>query len=776
MKTADYPITRAVKERLYPLTKVESTLEFLVELLPRALIKVECAPRAQIDIVNNNVGEYRSTGVSPKIELIFSDCQIREGHYYLEASLVRNNGSRMAYIEGVCNGSSEISFRIPVPTNLRGTVREVLCLPARIDKLYLLPTGAPGYFSTSPLLIHKISVLESLLRRAYRVIVDIWHARGDLRDGDECLTWKRAAFGLQDTYLCSARMRLGRYRRIEYSAYIANNEGTNPSLHIKIRNAIDIFQKRPLISLVMIVDGKNLDFLNQALASVRSQIYPHWEMFLLCNFDDNTTTESLVRSFCDNDSRYKLVTNNSNLTIAAQLNKCLGNASGEYFLEVKCRDVLHIQSLYRLVECVNEYPEVDLIYTDHDEIDFSGNRRNPWFKPDWNPEMFYSVDFINPLCLFKISKISSLGGFRDRFKGAEIYDLALRYINNTSERSIKHIPKVMYHRRSEFGAQGQGVRGLLSDSAHQAAKRAIAELLNNKGIHVDDGCAYGLFRVRYPLPNPPPLVSIIIPTKDRVDILKACVESIIEKTTYPSFEIIIINNCSVEPDTIKWLAEVVSDYRVRVLDYNNSFNYSAINNFAARHARGDVLALVNNDVEVITPDWLSEMVSLSLIPGAGAIGAKLLYSNGLVQHAGVVLGIGGVAGHVHRYIDGDDPGYCYRAEIIQNFSAVTGACLVVKKKIYEEVGGMNDKDLKVALNDIDFCLKLISVGYRNIFTPYARLYHHESVSRGRDDTPDKRLIFEKESAYMKYFWSNKLITDPAYNENLTLENENFSIR
>ena len=776
MKTADYPITRAVKDRLYPLTKVESILEFLVELLPRELIKVECAPMAQIDIVNKNFGEYRSMGVSPKIELNFSDCRIREGHYYLEASLVRNNGSRVAYIEGVCNGSSEISFRIPVPTNLRGTVREVLCLPPRIDKLYLLPTEAPGYFSTSPLLIHKISALESFLRRAYRVIVDIWQARGGLRYGDECLTWKKAAFGLQDTYLCSARIRLTRYRRIEYSAYIANDEATNPRLLIKMRDTIDIFQKRPLISLVMIVEGKNLDFLKQALDSVRLQIYPHWEMFLLVGLDENTMTESFVRATCDNDSRFKLVTDIPDLTMAAKLNKCLDNASGEYFIEIKCRDVLHVQSLYRLVECINEYPDVDLIYTDHDEIDFSGSRRNPWFKPDWNPEMFYSVDYINPLCLYKINKISPLGGFRDRFKGAEMYDLALRYLNNTSGRSIKHIPKVMYHRRSNFGAPGQGAMGLLSGNAHQAAKRAIAELLINKGIHVDDGCAYGLFRVRYPLPKPPPLVSIIIPTKDRLDILKACVESIIKKTTYPSFEIIIINNCSVETKTIEWLATIVYDHRVRVLDYNDSFNYSAINNFAAKHALGDVLALVNNDVEVITPDWLSEMVSLSLLPGAGAIGAKLLYSNGLVQHAGVVLGIGGVAGHVHRYIDGDDPGYCYRAEIIQNFSAVTGACLVVKKKIYEEVGGMNDRDLKVALNDIDFCLKLISFGYRNIFTPYARLYHHESVSRGRDDTHHKRMIFDKESAYMKYFWSNKLITDPAYNQNLTLQNENFSIR
>ena len=776
MKIADYSITRAVKDRLYPLTTAESILEFLVELLPRELIKVECAPMAQIDIVNKDLGEYRSTGISPKIDLDFNDCRIREGHYYLEASIVRNNGSRVAYIEGVCNGSTEISFKIPVPTNLRGTVREVLCLPQSIDKLYLLPTEAPGYFSTSPLLIHKISVLESFLRRAYRVIVDIWQARGRLREGDDCLTWKRAAQGLQDTYLCSARMRLTRYRKIEYSAYIANSEAPNPSLLIKFRNRIDIFQKRPLISLVMIVEGKNLDFLKQSLASVRSQIYPHWELFLLGNFDEDTKTESLVRSICDNDSRYKLVTNISDLTMAAQLNKCLDNARGEYFLEIKCRDVLHTHSIYRLVECINGYPDVDLIYTDHDEIDFSGNRRNPWFKPDWNPEMFYSVDYINPLCLYKIGKISVLGGFRDRFKGAEMYDLALRYINNTSEPSIKHIPEVLYHRRSNFAATGKATRGLLDGNAHQAAKRAIAELLINKGIHVDDGCAYGLFRVRYPLPKPPPLVSIIIPTKDRLDILKACVESIINKTTYPCFEILIINNCSVETKTIEWLAKAVCDRRVRVLNYNDSFNYSAINNFAVKHALGDVLALVNNDVEVITPNWLSEMVSLSLLPGAGAIGAKLLYSNGLVQHAGVVLGIGGVAGHVHRYVDGDDPGYCYRAEIIQNFSAVTGACLVVRKGIYEEVGGMNDKDLKVALNDIDFCLKLISSGYRNIFTPYARLYHHESVSRGRDDTPDKRLIFDKERAYMKLFWSNRLTTDPAYNKNLTLQNENFSIR
>jgi GT2 family glycosyltransferase len=271
-----------------------------------------------------------------------------------------------------------------------------------------------------------------------------------------------------------------------------------------------------------------------------------------------------------------------------------------------------------------------------------------------------------------------------------------------------------------------------------------------------------------------PLVSIIIPTRDKAGILKACVESIRHGTDYAAWEILIVDNGSIEPQTLAWFEEVQHDARIQVVSFAGPFNYSAINNFAVRHAKGEIIVLLNNDIEVITPDWLTEMVGHALRPEIGAVGAKLLYPNGMVQHAGVVLGIGGVAGHDHRYLGGTEPGYYFRAIATQNYSVVTAACLAVRKSVYEEIGGLDAVNLRVAFNDVDFCLKLLKAGYRNVFTPHALLYHHESLSRGHDDTPEKQEIFEYEFGYMKTFWGN--IADSSYNPNLSLEFEDFSLK
>ena len=272
------------------------------------------------------------------------------------------------------------------------------------------------------------------------------------------------------------------------------------------------------------------------------------------------------------------------------------------------------------------------------------------------------------------------------------------------------------------------------------------------------------------------MVTIIVPTRDRVDILRKCVESIFEKTDYENWELLVVDNRSVEPSTLRYLQQLQADKRVKVLRYDAPFNYSALNNYAAKHANGELFALLNNDVEAIESNWLSEMVSHALRPGVGAVGAKLLYANQTIQHAGVILGIGGVAGHAHKYLAGVANGYFFRAVCTQNFSAVTGACLIVTRKCFEEVGGLNEGDLAVAFNDIDFCLKLVSAGYRNVFTPYALLYHHESISRGNNDTKEKQIIFQKEFSYMQATWGKRLLDDPAYNRNLTREFEDFSLR
>ena len=312
-------------------------------------------------------------------------------------------------------------------------------------------------------------------------------------------------------------------------------------------------------------------------------------------------------------------------------------------------------------------------------------------------------------------------------------------------------------------------------SAHQSGKRALEDYFEGDRTIIEDGPTLGTYHVKHPLPMHPPLVSIIIPTRDNVEILKNCIESIQQKTKYANWEILIVDNQSIQSETHAYFKQIESDKRFKVIHYDKPFNYSALNNFAVPYAHGEILALLNNDVEVISFEWLSEMVSYAVRPEIGAVGAKLLYSNGSVQHAGVILGLGGVAGHAHKHLKGDDPGYCHRAIVAQNLSAVTGACLVVRKCCYLQVGGLNETDLKIALNDIDFCLKLLVAGYSNVFTPYARLFHHESISRGHDDTPEKHAVFLQEFGYMKQTWGARLQRDPAYNPNLTLEFENFSL-
>jgi GT2 family glycosyltransferase len=258
-------------------------------------------------------------------------------------------------------------------------------------------------------------------------------------------------------------------------------------------------------------------------------------------------------------------------------------------------------------------------------------------------------------------------------------------------------------------------------------------------------------------------------------LLKKCIESIQQKTEYENWEILVVDNQSTETQTHTYFERIRSDSRIKVIRYEKPFNYSALNNYAVQYTQGEILALVNNDIEVIAREWLAEMVSYAIRPMIGAVGAKLLYANGLVQHAGVIIGLGGVAGHGHRYLKGDDHGYGHRAVVAQNLSAVTGACLVVRKNCYQEVGGLNESDLAVAFNDVDFCLKLITAGYRNVFTPYALLYHHESMSRGHDDTPEKQELFLREFSYMKNAWGKVLQHDPAYNRNMTAESENFAL-
>lgn len=771
-----------VKSRLLPLSQLESILEWLIELLPRKQLVADIVPSLDILITSKAKGEYISLGDSPSFKLLLPTNSFGSW-YYLEAALVRNNGNREASIKAYVDLEAKQSISIPIPTNLRGTIREVFYLPASVKLLHWIPTTAPGYFSQSPLLIHKISLLESIWRRMYRVAFDIARYKNTSTTALLGLTWWMAICNLHEAYKLTANLRIQQLQGNDYATFIALNDTLKESDIQKLQLQTARLSRYPVISLIMCVHSTLPEFFKEAVDSIANQIYPHWELLLVGDFSDNKLAHDIAIEYQRENNQIKIISINSNTgtDTATSLNSALEFTTGEFVAVINQHDKIPSHALLCFAQEISNNHEAGLIYCDYDCINAGNERNKPNFKPDWNPDLFLSYNYLNCLVLLRLTCVQALGGYREGFAGAEEYDLILRYIKKYSSHNIAHIPKVLYHART-LHPTAESSRPLdFSNAAeieihHQSGKRALQSYFKGTDTSIEDGSALGLYRIKHPLPAQLPLITIIVTTRDMVDILSKCVESIQDKTDYTNWELLIVDNQSVEPETLNYLENIKSDSRIRVIKYPKPFNYSAMNNYAVEHAKGEVLALLNNDVEVITTDWLTEMVSHAIRPEIGAVGAKLLYSNGLVQHAGVIIGLGGVAGHAHKYLKEDDFGYCYRAVVTQNLSAVTGACLVVRKNNYLEVGGLDEHNLTVAFNDIDFCLKLRRAGYLNVFTPYAKLYHHESISRGADDTPEKHARFTKEFDYMKKTWGTSLHRDPAYNPNLTLEFENFSFK
>jgi GT2 family glycosyltransferase len=387
--------------------------------------------------------------------------------------------------------------------------------------------------------------------------------------------------------------------------------------------------------------------------------------------------------------------------------------------------------------------------------------------------MIYSQKLISHLNIYNTDLVREIGGFRDGLDGSQDYDLALRMIERMEPNQVHHIPRVLYHWRIHNESTAQGLEA--KPYAMLAGERALNEHFQRQGMDATAERMIFGYRVRYALPDSPPTVSLIIPTRNGVHLLRQCVDSVLEKTNYPNYEILIVDNGSDDHETLDYLKSLETDSRIRVLQGHGPFNYSALNNSTVKESRGELVGLVNNDISVISPEWLSEMVSLAIQPGVGAVGASLWYPNDTLQHGGVILGIGGCGSHSHKGFPKGCHGYFGRMGLISGFSAVTGACLIIKKSIYEEVGGLNETDLPVAFNDTDFCLRIREAGYRNVWTPYAELYHHESASRGSEDLPEKQARFSKEVHYMLQRWGGLLLYDPAYNPNLTLNYEDFSL-
>jgi len=660
------------------------------------------------------------------------------------------------------------------------TYQAELVLPDFPKNIRFDPTDEPCTFTVSMFQI-----------RAHSDILHVVHqfaalAKHDYKNGTDPLRVFRKSYAryknhrlagmlerLEKEYkrLYPFRVQRATSRHIKYLNWIRENEKEKHILFDK-----DLLNDAPLISIIMPVYNTPVQYLKKAIDSVIDQSYPHWELCIADDASDHTDTLQLLRKYAEKYEKIHVTFRSTNGNISLASNSALDLAKGAYVAFLDHDDMLAPHALLEIVKVINHTPDAKFIYSDEDKIDEKGRRFNPHFKSDWNPDMFLSQNYITHLTVIKKSLLDEVGAFRAGYEGAQDYDLFLRITDKLAANEIVHIEKILYHWRAFEGSTAFDPQAKSYTS--EAGIHALEDyfLHKNEHVHVEMGMLPNTYKVNYPIMNEP-LVSLIIPTRDGYNILSMCINSIFEKTVYKNYEIIIIDNQTTDLRTLEYLDDLITKYpNIRVVKYNKEFNYSAINNFAVAHAKGELIGLINNDVEVISHHWLTEMVQHALRESVGAVGAKLYYDDDRIQHAGVILGIGGVAGHSHKYFKKNAHGYFSRLKIIQNYSAVTSACLVLQRSIYEEVGGMNEEHLKIAFNDVDFCLKVQEKGYRNVWTPYVELYHHESVSRGAEDNKAKVARFAKERQYMQETWNNRLKKDPYYNGNLTQIHENFTIR
>ncbi|CAN0653710.1 O-antigen biosynthesis protein [Nitratireductor aquimarinus] len=530
-------------------------------------------------------------------------------------------------------------------------------------------------------------------------------------------------------------------------------------------------QGAPLISVLMPVHNTPRNYLEEAIESVCSQVYPHWELCIVDDASKNPDVKIVLDFYASRDGRIKVVHRSENGHISRATNDALALASGDWIALLDHDDILRPHALAEVAQEIMRDSSIEVVYSDEDKIDGAGKRYDPYFKPDFSHELFRSQNYLNHLTVHRADNVRKVGGWRVGYEGSQDYDLNLRIIEHLDARKIRHIPKVLYHWRAVEGSTALNAGE--KNYAVEAGRRALQEHAQRQKLNVEVEFAPNtpFYRFHFRLPPSKPLVSLIIPTRDNAALLRNCIQSIGSKTSYRNYEIIIVNNGSISEESLLYLDFLRGLENVKVLDIDIPFNYSRLNNIAVEYCRGEILGLLNDDVEIINPEWLTEMVSWAAQDAIGCVGAKLYYADGRIQHAGVITGLGGVAGHSHKFFGRDEPGYFYRLKVLQNVSAVTGACLVIRKHVYAEVGGLDEVNLPVAFNDVDLCLKVGEAGYRNVWTPYAELYHLESVSRGSEDNPEKVRRFQSEIAYMKKRW--KLSPDPFYSPNLTLDSEDF---
>ncbi len=535
------------------------------------------------------------------------------------------------------------------------------------------------------------------------------------------------------------------------------------------------FERNPKISIVVPLYRTPAVYLKEMIESVKTQTYPNWELCLSDGSGAESPIRELLEEYSRKDQRIRVIAHEDALRISENTNAAIAAATGDFIAFVDHDDILTPHALYECVKAYNEDPEIGIFYSDEDKMSMDGHKFfQPAFKPDMNIDLLCSVNYICHLFVVRKDIVEKVGVLRPEYDGAQDYDFILRCIE-TNEK-VHHIPKILYHWRSHEDSTSENPESKLY--AFDAGQRAVQAHYDRIGVaaKVEKGEYLGLYRTKF-IRAYDPLISIIIPNKDHIDDLQRCIDSIDGKSTYHNYEYVIVENNSTDPATFAYYKELErTNPKAHVVYWDSDFNYSLINNFGAEHAKGEYYLLLNNDTEIINEDCLEELLGYCMREDVGAVGARLYYEDDTIQHAGVVIGFGGIAGHCFVMQPRGYTGYAHRIIEVQNYSAVTAACLMVPKEVFEEVDGLSG-ELAVAFNDIDFCMKIRKTGRLIVYNPYAELYHYESKSRGLEDTPEKIARFQKEISIFEKKWPDIFRTgDPYYNPNLTLDSQDFSLR
>lgn len=731
--------------------------------------------KKKVHAIDSTVWEAR--GDDPFFYLAYGDdlsVDLPGGWYFLDISIKQRSGSLVSpkfypdYGVGISEVFSLSLEQICTPRGINGLIR----FDNYVRQLRFDPSAEQCEFSLEDISLRRLSkfgaavyIYRTLVRRKHDPVKLAGRLFREFRNGG----MRRVGDCLYGEYI-----QRGKVASTYYGEWVKQNDSIGIHDWKVMRRASRTLPSQPLISIVMPVYNTPEVWLRRCIDSVLRQAYPNWELCIADDASPMSHVKKILKQYATRDSRIKVAYRDSNGHISEASNSAVALARGEWIALLDHDDELPTHALYMIAKAINERPDAQLIYSDEDKIDEKGRRFDPYFKPDWNPDLFYSQNMISHLGAYKTKLVREVGGFRKGYEGSQDYDLALRCVERLHPEQIVHIPRVLYHWRAIPGSTA--LQKSEKNYAVVAGARALEDHFVRTGVSgIEVQVVEHGYRVKRSIAiDKQPKVSLIIPTRDRVELLRMCVDSILRKTEYINYEIVVVDNQSIEPATHAYFEQLRKEPKVRIFSYDAPFNYSDMNNVAVASTHSEIVGLVNNDIEVIHGDWLHEMISQVTRPGVGVVGSKLYYPDDTIQHAGVVLGVGGVAAHPFVGMPREFGGEKSRAALVQNFSAVTAACLLVRRDVFDAVGGL-DSRLEVAFNDVDFCLRVRELGLRNVWTPYAELYHHESASRGVEDTTEKQMRFMREVVFMTERWGDKLHHDPAYNPNLTLDTADFAL-